>query len=75
MAGPSLQSCRYQTPSQRSRPSNLSTNTAALMLSTRKVDWKHMGIGLPSHASALDPCCQSGQAAKHNQLPLKLRVY
>ncbi|KAK1881191.1 2-phytyl-14-naphtoquinone methyltransferase [Dissostichus eleginoides] len=40
-----------------------------------KVDWKHMGIGLPSHASALDPCCQSGQAAKHNQLPLKLRVY
>ncbi|KAI4807708.1 hypothetical protein KUCAC02_027499, partial [Chaenocephalus aceratus] len=40
-----------------------------------KVDWKHMGIGLPSHASAHDPCCQSGQAAKRNQLPLKLRLF
>lgn len=33
-----------------------------------------MGIGLPSHASTQDPCCQSGQTAKHNQLSAKLCV-
>lgn len=37
-----------------------------------KVDWKHMGIGLPGHASTQDPRCHSGQTAKHYQLSLKL---